>query len=122
MNHVAPQGHSERNLAMLVYFMYGTCFFTGVMLFVAMIVNFIKKADATDALARNHYEWQMRSALFFLFWLLLTVIVFFGMGLSGTFRLFDMFFVALIGFGNALWFIYRLVRGVLSLNEGKTIA
>ncbi len=122
MNNVAPQGLSDRNLAMLVYFMYGTCFFTGVMLFVAMIVNYIKKSEATDVIVRSHYEWQMRSALLFLFGLLLIFFVFIGMGLSGTFRSFGIFFLAFIGLGNVLWFIYRLVRGALHLNEGRAIA
>lgn len=94
----------------------------GVSFFIAMIVNFIKKDDLTDPLAKSHFQWQIRSAFIFLFGLFLSAVLLISASAFSKFSPVVIFLCAIFGFANTLWFVYRLIKGALNLNDGKPMS
>ena len=76
---------------------------------VAVVINYVKRAEARGTFLESHFRWQIRTFWFALLWCLI----------GGT------LFVTLIGiplaigvfFGAGLWAIYRVVRGWLALRD-----
>lgn len=77
---------------------------------VAVIMNYVKRADARGTWLDSHYRWQIRTFWFTLLWIVVAVVL----------------FVTVIGIPVAigvlvavtLWLIYRIVRGWLRLRDG----
>lgn len=74
---------------------------------IAVIINYVKRADARGSWAESHYRWQIRTFWFALLWLLIAVLLIVtvigapvGLGLL----------LAL-----TLWLVYRIARGWLRL-------
>jgi len=105
------QGNDEAaaiKMATLVYILQALGIFTGgLALIVGIVINYLKKEDVIGTIAESHFRWQIRTFWFGLLWsvvgmLLMIVVV-------GWFVL----------IGNAVWIIYRIVKGWLRLTEGK---
>ena len=96
-------------LATIVYVLQAACFFVGLTLFAAVIVNYVRRDDVRGTWLESHFRWQIRTFWFTLLW---TVIG----GLSALF---------LVGWfilgAAALWLIYRVVKGWLLLSEKRPI-
>lgn len=90
-------------------------FIFGLPSIVAVIMNYVRRADARGTYLESHFTWQIRT-----FWyaLLLTVIVFV---LSGPLMLiFVGFLTAAAGvLAIGVWIVYRVIRGWLALQEGR---
>ncbi|MCP9759706.1 hypothetical protein EGI20_10365 [Aquitalea sp. S1-19] len=97
------------NLALLVYAIQAISLFTGLPMLVGLVINYLKMPDVRGTLYESHFRWQIRT----FWWMLLWTIV--GGALTWI----------LVGFailGIAwLWFVYRIVRGFITLNDGKAI-
>ena len=91
-----------------------TAFLTGWPSLLAVILNYAKRADVRGTYLYSHFEWQIQT-----FWRALGLFVL-GMVLILTVVLFPFGFAVLIGTG--VWVLYRIVKGWLALNEGKSIA
>jgi uncharacterized membrane protein len=96
----------------------GTATVIGAFLFgwpsiVAVVLNYVKRADARGTWLESHFRWQIRTFWFGLLWVCLCaafVVVTLGIGLI----------VAWFPLGVvALWFIYRVVRGWVALNDRR---
>lgn len=98
---------SLRTLTTVVYALYAASFFVGITSIVAIIINYVKKDDAAGTWLESHFRWQIRSFWFGLLW-----------GVLGA-------TTAIIGIGwvilcvDGIWFIYRIVKGWLNLNDHK---
>jgi uncharacterized membrane protein len=76
---------------------------------VAVVINYVKRAEARGTFLESHFRWQIRTFWFALLWCLIGGVL----------------FVTLIGiplaigvfFGAGLWAIYRVVRGWLALRD-----
>lgn len=97
-----------RNLAVAVYILQALAPFTsGLTALAGIIVNYIKQDDVSHTWVEPHFRWQIRT-----FWIA------FAWSLVG-------FITLVIGIGwiimlvTLIWFIYRVVRGALALNDGK---
>jgi uncharacterized membrane protein len=79
----------------------------------ALILNYVKRRDARGTWLESHFRWQIRTFWFGLLWVIVCVafiVMTFGLGLL----------VVWVPLGLlALWFIYRIARGWLSLNRGR---
>ena len=119
-NPIRLEGDPQRNEALrkVCFFDYllhiaGMILSFGLLSFIALIVNYLKRDSARGTIYESHMNWMIRTFWWWLFWVvvlavplgLLTVISF---GLLG-------FLFLLPG----LWFIYRMIRGLLALNEGR---
>ena len=82
---------------------------------VAVILNYVKRSEARGTWLESHFRWQIRTFWYGALWVALCalfVILTLGFGL----------FVVWLPLGVvALWFIYRVARGWMALNDRKTM-
>ena len=90
-------------------------FLTGWPSIIAVILNYVKRADVRGTWLESHFRWQIRTFWFGLLWIslcLFFILITLGIGLLVAWI--PLAFVS-------IWFIYRIVRGWLALREGKTM-
>ena len=82
----------------------------GVLLLVAaFILDVVKRGDATGTWQESHFSWRIRSVLWAAALYLITLPLWFLFVVPGW-----------IAWGIiSIWFLYRVVRGWLSLNDQK---
>jgi uncharacterized membrane protein len=94
-------------LTLAVYVLQCASLFVGVTALVAIIINYIKRPEVQGTRFESHFAWQIRT-----FW-----------GALLGYVLGVMLFLVLIGYPILLatwvWFVYRVVRGLLNWNDGK---
>jgi uncharacterized membrane protein len=81
----------------------------GLLSVIALIVNYVKRDDARGTIYESHMTWMIRT-----FWWTLVWLVPAGLVALLTFGL--LWFVMLV---PGLWFLYRMIKGVLWLNDGR---
>ena len=76
---------------------------------IAVIINYVKRGDARGTWLESHFRWQIRTFWFGLLW-----------GVIG-----GILTLVLIGFlvlaADAIWIIYRIVKGWLNLSENRPV-
>ena len=88
-------------------------FLTGWPSIIAVILNYIKRSEARGTWLESHFRWQIRTFWFGLLWISLCgafIIATFGIGL-----LFVWLPIGLVG----LWFVYRIIRGWVTLSDRR---
>jgi uncharacterized membrane protein len=86
-----------------------TAFLTGWPSIIAVIINYVKRADARGTYLETHFRWQIRTFWYAALWLLLALLLavtFIGIPLA-----------ILIAWCAGLWVLYRIVRGWLRLMD-----
>ena len=86
-------------------------FVFGIPSIIAVIVNYLKRAEARGTFLESHFRWQIRTFWFGLLWCLI------GGFLFVTFIGIPLAIVIFVAAG--LWVIYRVVRGWLALRDRK---
>ena len=100
---------SMRTITIIVYALQAASFLVGFTFIAAIILNYIKKSEAEGTLYESHFRWQIRTFWFSLLWGAIGfVLVFIVIG----------YFVLL---ANAIWVIYRIIKGWLRLSENQTM-
>ena len=88
-------------------------FLTGWPSIIAVILNYVKRSETRGTWLESHFRWQIRTFWFGLLWVALClafVVATLGIGLV----------IAWLPLGAVgLWFIYRIVRGWVALNDGR---
>jgi uncharacterized membrane protein len=79
----------------------------------AVILNYLKRSDARGTWLESHFLWQIRTFWFGLLWVSLCVL--FVIGTLGIGILVAWLPLIVI----TIWFIYRIVRGWLALNDRR---
>lgn len=82
--------------------------FGGITFVIAIVLNYIKRDDVVDTLAESHFVWQMRTFWFSVLWSVVGGVLMFALGLG-----------ALILVANGIWLIYRVVKGMVYLNDNR---
>ena len=83
---------------------------TGLLAIIAVVINYVKLDAVKGTWLESHFRWQIRTFWFSLLWLLVGWIFIFTVIL---------FFLAFVVWGvAAIWFVYRIVKGWLSLADG----
>ena len=104
------QERSLRNIATAVYALQAAGFLFGITWLIAIIVDYVKRDDARGSWLESHFTWQIRTFWWGLLW-----------GVVGGVLL-----LVLVGYlvlvANALWIIYRIVKGWLRLAERREVA
>ena len=88
-------------------------FLTGWPSIIAVILNYMKRSEVRDTWLESHFRWQIRTFWFGLLWMSLCVA--FIIGTFGIGLLFMWLPITLVG----LWFIYRIVRGWVTLSDAR---
>src|SRR5687767_6245912 len=84
-------------------------FLTGWPSIIAVVLNYVKRADVRGTWLESHFRWQIRTFWFGLLWVALCVL--FVMATLGL----AIFIVWLPLGAVSVWFIYRIARGWLRL-------
>lgn len=98
---------SLKTLGTVIYALYALSLFSGVTAIVAIVLNYIKLDDARGTWLESHFRWQIRTFWWGIVWLVLgtlTWIILIGWLVLGV---------------AGIWFIYRIAKGWLNLNDGK---
>ncbi|HWT71210.1 MAG TPA: hypothetical protein VN361_03395, partial [Oxalicibacterium sp.] len=78
-----------------------------------LIINYVKRGDTAGTFVYSHHSWQIRSFWWYFIWVIV------GLAL----------FTTVIGIPLAwlvwsiawIWKLYRLIRGLIDLNDNKTM-
>jgi uncharacterized membrane protein len=113
MSELPTSGPSLRTVSMIVYGLFALGFVTsGLFTFAtlaAIIIIYIKRADAAGTIYATHFDWLISTFLWSLLWLLLSFLtMFIGIGWIGL-------------IATVVWVLYRLIKGFLALLDGKPI-
>lgn len=106
----APVTDKQKNLVLLVYILQALSFLIGITSIAGIIINYLKRDEVKGTWLESHFNWQIKT-----FWYTLAG------GFVG-------FLLLIIGIGFlillavSLWYIYRIIKGWLSYNDGKEIA
>ncbi len=98
-----------KNLTQLVYILQAISLVVGVTAIAGLILNYLKRDEVKGTYLESHFAWQIKT-----FWYALVGVIL-GWLLA----------IVLIGFlilgAVGLWYIYRIVKGWLALNDGKEL-
>ena len=96
-----------KTITTVVYALQAASFLLGVTWIVAVVINYVKKEDVAGTWLESHFSWQIRTFWWGLLW-----------GVIGSVLL-----LILVGWfilvAAGIWIIYRIVRGVVYLNEAR---
>ena len=104
------QERSLKNIATAVYALQAAGFLFGITWLVAVIVDYVKRDDAKGTWLESHFSWQIRTFWWGLLW---------GV-IGGVLLLVLVGYVVLVA--NAVWIIYRIVKGWLRLAERREVS
>jgi uncharacterized membrane protein len=100
---------AEKTLTIVVYALQAASFFVGITSIAGVIINYIKRPEVQGTWLESHFRWQIRTFWFGVLW-----------GVIGIVTAFIVIgFVILIA--DAIWIIYRIVKGWICLNDGKAM-
>ena len=101
---------SLKTVATVVYALQAAGFVTGIAWIVAIVVDYVKRDDAKGTWLESHFRWQIRTFWWGLLW-----------GVIGGILVF-----VVVGFlvlaADAIWIIYRIVKGWLRLAENREVS
>jgi uncharacterized membrane protein len=97
-----------KTLTMVVYALQAAGFLLPpIVWIVAVIINYVKREDVAGTWLESHFRWQIRTFWFGLLWAVPGVIL----------------FVLIVGWfilaADAIWIIYRIVKGWLYLSDNR---
>ena len=104
---------SAKNLAWWLYLGHAASlvFSLGAFSFIPLIINYVKREDAANTFVYSHHGWQIRSFWWYLVWMAVGGVLF--MTIVGIPAAFLLWAVAW------LWKLYRLIKGIVDLNDNK---
>jgi uncharacterized membrane protein len=99
-----------KTVATVVYALQAAGFFLGITWIAAVIIDYVKKDDAAGTWLESHYRWQIRTFWWGLLW---------GV-IGGILAWVVVGFIVLAA--DAIWIIYRIVKGWLRLSENREVS
>ncbi|ENU79541.1 hypothetical protein F975_02791 [Acinetobacter sp. ANC 3789] len=123
--YVEAELQPKRNLTLLLYVLYGFAMFSaGVLAVVALIVNYVKRDAMQGTIYASHFTWQIRTVWWYLVWNVVGVLpfgyLFFSFDQPNVFigtLLTAFIFWGLVATVSWIWIVYRVIRGVIALND-----
>jgi len=104
---------SAKNLAWWLYLGHAASlvFSLGMFSFIPLIINYVKREDSANTFVYSHHGWQIRSFWWYLVWMTLGGVLFMTIvGIPAAFLLWTVAW---------LWKLYRLIKGIVDLNDNK---
>ena len=100
----------DRTVMHVLYGLHTLAWFSGgVFAIIALIINYIRRGDETDALYVDHHNYMIRTFWWALLWFVVTSPLWFLFVVPG--------WIAWIIVG--LWYLYRCIKGWLRFNDDK---
>jgi len=107
---LAPKTENDRTVMHVLYGLHTVAPFTLWSLsVVALIVNYIRRADEQDPLYVAHHDYMIRTFWWAVLWLVLSSPLFLLLIVPG----------AIAWFVVGAWYLYRCIRGWLHFNESR---
>jgi uncharacterized membrane protein len=91
-----------------------TSFLFGLPSIVAVILNYVKRADVRGTFLESHFRWQIRTFWFALLWIVAAFLL--SLPLMLVVIGFVTLWVAAVAIG--IWVLYRVIRGWMRLSSG----
>jgi uncharacterized membrane protein len=108
-----------KQFARILYVVHALTFFfsLGMLSFIPVIVNFVKRPYTEGTIVYSHHTWMIRSFFYYIVWMIVGGVVLITLG------------IFLIGFPLAwliwicawLWKAYRLIKGFVDLNNNRAM-
>lgn len=104
-----------KQMARILYLVHALTFFfsLGMLSFLPLIVNYIKRPDTMGTMVYSHHTWMIRS-----FWIYIVSI---AVAVVLAFTIILIPLAWLLGVVAWLWKAYRLIRGFLDLNSNRAM-
>lgn len=106
---MTTQIERNRQTALVVYILYSIAFLTGITALIGVIIAYIKREESKGTWLEFHYNWQINT-----FWI---TAIFMIIGFVTQLILIGFIIMPL----TALWFLYRIIKGWLALNDSKAV-
>jgi uncharacterized membrane protein len=90
-----------------------TTFLTGWPSIIAVILNYLKRNEVHHTYLDSHFGWQIRTFWYTLLWLVIAAMLFA--------TVIGIIFAYVLAVGTGIWVIYRVMRGWMALNEGRSM-
>ena len=103
------QVQANKNITQVIYGLYAASLIVGITYIVAIILNYVKRDDVKGTYLESHFNWQIQTFWYSLLgWIIgyVTIFVLIGFVILGI---------------TLVWFIYRIAKGWLRLNEGQPV-
>ncbi len=98
---------NNKRITFVVYILQAAGLFIGLPFIAGVIINYVKRADVKGSWLESHFRWQIRTFWFSLLWAFIGVATF-------VFLIGNLILIA-----DGVWIIYRIVKGLLYLNEER---
>ena len=85
--------------------------FSPVLLIVALVLDLVKRVDAVGTWHASHFRWRIRTVLIAAALYIVTLPLWFLFVLPGW----------LAWLGISVWFLYRIVSGIVNMNKGRSM-
>ena len=111
---VLDQGIEDaKQTARILYLAHALTFFfsLGMLSFVPLIFNYLKRPETAGTLVYSHHTWMIRS-----FWIYIVCML---IAIALIFTLVGIPLAWLLGICAWLWKAYRLIRGFIDLNNNR---
>jgi uncharacterized membrane protein len=90
-----------------------TAFLTGWPSIIAVIINYVKRADVSHTFLDSHFRWQIRTFWFAVLWLVIMIVL--------VMTVIGIPIAIALGVGVGIWVLYRIIRGWLTLTSRRAI-
>jgi uncharacterized membrane protein len=110
LTNIDIKNSSDRTVMHVLYGLHTLAWFSGgVFAVIALIVNYIRRADESDPLYIDHHSYMIRTFWWTLLWLVLLSPLWLLLMLPGV-----------VAYGIVwLWYLYRCVRGWMRFNSNR---
>jgi uncharacterized membrane protein len=109
--HTVASEEAERNTLLVAYVLYALAPFTAITGIAGVIINHIKVVDTDSPFIRSHHRWLLHTFWFGLLWSIVAIPLVLLMGLG-----------VLIYIVVFIWYIYRVVRGIINFTERRPMS
>lgn len=99
----------QKNSVLLVYILQALSFVVGITAIAGVVINYLKRDEVRGTFLESHVNWQIKT-----FWYAL-------LGYFIGFILLIVLIGGLIMLAVTVWYIYRIIKGWLALNDGKEL-
>lgn len=110
---------SLKTLTLVIYILYVSSIVIGFTWFIAFIINLIKNKSTAGTVYASHFRWQIRTVLFYFLWLFIGSLITF-VSLSALFKIGMLLGITALG-GASVWYIYRIIKGLIYLNRDQAM-
>lgn len=121
--------NNSKSLTFILYILYMLAIFSaGILAVIALIINYVKLDSVRGTIYESHFKWQIRTFWWYLIWNILAFVPFFflfmtlnnpdaftGVALAAT------TFCVVVIFISWIWIVYRMIKGLIRLNDNASM-